>query len=92
MKKGIIEIFRYYSSGIGLIYIIYLLFGHSNVQTFSPYHYAIILMYFSCIIWLLYTVLNFFLKNKKTTYHKTLIFLNLSIVFYFTLWVTSSQS
>jgi len=89
MKKGIIDIIRYYATGIGLIYIIYMLFGHSNTQRFSPYHYGILLMYFSCIVWLFYNVYNYISKNKKTAYYKTLIFLNLSFIFYFTFWVIS---
>jgi len=91
MKKGIIDIIRFYATGIGLTYLIYMIFGHSNIHDFSPYHYAILIMYFSCIIWLFYNVYNYFSKNKKTAYNKTLIFLNLSIIFYFTFWVNSSQ-
>ena len=87
MKKGFIEIFRYYSSGIGLIYIVYLLFGHSDNNTLSPYHYAILLFYFGNIIWLFSALNTYFLKGKKTTQLRTKMLLVFSTLFCFTLWM-----
>lgn len=89
MKKGFIDIIKYYSTGIGLIYIIYVVFGDSETDAMAPYHYAIIGMYFCCVFWLFSSFRNYFLKGKKTAYQKVVLFLNLTIIVWFTFWVTS---
>ena len=87
MKKGLIDLLRYYSTGIGLIYIIYVIFGHSYVHAPAPYHFAIIVMYFITVTWLIITINSFFLKNRKTIYNKIVLLINAIILFNFTLWM-----
>jgi len=87
MKKGLIDILRYYSTGIGVIYIIYVIFGDSGVDELSPYHYTIITMYFWCLFWMLSSIRSYFIKNKKNSYQKTVIIGNFIIIFGFTLWM-----
>lgn len=87
MKKGLIDLLRYYSTGIGLIYIIYVVFGSSTASSLAAYHYGIIIMYFVTIIWLTVTINSFLIKRKRTAYLKTVISINFIIVFGFTLWM-----
>jgi len=86
MKKGLIDIVRYYSTGAGLIYLISLI-GNSDTDSLALYHYAIILMYFLSVYWLLITMRNYFIRNKKTNYRKTVILGNAIIIGAFTFWM-----
>lgn len=87
MKKGLIDIARFYSTGIGLIYLIYVVFGNSTNSAFSVYHYGIVILYFSSFIWLLISFKKFFLKQQKTNYNKIALLINAFILFNFTLWM-----
>ena len=87
MKKGLIDLLRYYSTGIGLIYLIYVILGKGKPNTLSPYHYTIIIMYFISIIWLTVTINSFLIKRKRTSYLKTVIAINSAIIVGFTLWM-----
>jgi hypothetical protein len=87
MKKGIIDCVRFYSTGIGLIYLIYVIFGQSKNQALAPFHVAIIILYFCSIFWMLSSIYGYFTKNLKTSHQKTLILLNFFVIFSFTLWM-----
>ena len=87
MKKGLIDLLRYYSTGIGLIYLIYVILGKGKPNTLAPYHYGIIIMYFISIIWLTVTINSFLIKRKRTSYLKTVIVTNAAIIIGFTLWM-----
>ncbi len=86
MKKGLIDFFRFYSTGIGIIYLIYVIFGHQYKHAFAAYHYGILILYFSAVIWLIAS-LKTFLTKRKTSYLKTVIFLNTLVLTSFTLWM-----
>jgi hypothetical protein len=87
MKKGLIDLLRYYSTGIGLIYLIYVILGKGKPNALAPYHYGIIIMYFTSVIWLTVTVNSFLVKRKRNSYLKTVIPINFVIIFGFTLWM-----
>jgi hypothetical protein len=87
MKKGLIDLARYYSTGIGLIYLIYVILGKGKPNALAPYHYAIIIMYFISVIWLTVTINSFLIKRKRTSYLKTVIAINAAIIVGFTLWM-----
>lgn len=87
MKKGLIDLLRYYSTGIGLIYLIYVIFGHSYIHAPAPYHFTIIIMYFTTLIWLIVTMNSFFIKKRKNDYLKTVIAINSAVIVGFTLWM-----
>ena len=87
MKKGLIDIARFYSTGIGLIYLIYVVFGNSTNSAFSVYHYGIVVLYFSSFIWLIISFNRYFLKQHKSAYNKITLLINAIILFNFTLWM-----
>ena len=87
MKKGLIDIVRFYATGIGLIYLIYVIFGNSTTNVFSAYHYGIIILYFSSFIWLIISLNKYFFKQKKSAYNKVTLLVNAIILFNFTLWM-----